>query len=162
QKVWPGAVSGTDQATNPEPVRFTSPLFFPRKEADKGDDGKGDDGDGKGDGKGDGEGGDNELKNYDRVAFETDLPALEAACNPFTGAGCSNPPAGANFYPIYTTGGEEDRCVWQLGGAHIPGTTNTFGGTSTSEYGPLLKLVYPTPAGGQFFISDYRRILDEN
>ena len=34
--------------------------------------------------------------------------------------------------------------MWQEGGRFIPGTTRTFGGTSTSEYGPLLKTVYPT------------------
>ena len=28
---------------------------------------------------------------------------------------------------------------WQL----PPGTTNNFGGSSTTEYGPLLKTVYP-------------------
>jgi hypothetical protein len=143
QNVWPGALSNVDQATNPEPVQFTSPTFFPQKD-------------------GEGDGGDSGLKDYDRVAFETDLPALEATCDPFTGTGCSNPPAGANFYPIYTTAGKAGNCVWQLGGAHIPQTTNTFGGTSTAEYGPLLSLVFPTPVGGIAFISDNRRILEEN
>ena len=36
-------------------------------------------------------------------------------------------------------------CVWQLGGPSIPGTTNTFGGNSTAEYGPLLFSFYPGP-----------------
>ena len=35
-------------------------------------------------------------------------------------------------------------CTWQEGGRFIPGTRNSFGGTSTAEYGPLLKTVYPT------------------
>jgi hypothetical protein len=147
QTVWPGAVSSHDQATNPEPVQFTSPQFFPQQ----GNGGANDQGQDQGN-----------TQDYDRVAFETDLPALEAACDPFSGAGCVNPPAGANFYPIYTTAVKDGNCIWQLGGAHIPGTTNTFGGTSTAEYGPLLSLVYPTPVGGVFFVSDNRRILNQN
>jgi hypothetical protein len=31
----------------------------------------------------------------------------------------------------------------QEGGAFIPGTKNDFGGSSTSEFGPLLQTVYP-------------------
>src|SRR5581483_3747580 len=58
--------------------------------------------------------------NYDRVAFEADLPRIEASdlggfCNRTTGAGCTNPPPGA-FYPIYTTAlGARQMfgCVWQ-------------------------------------------------
>jgi hypothetical protein len=45
-------------------------------------------------------------RNYDRVAFEADLPRIEAAdfggaCNRNTGANCVNPPPGSNFYPFY-------------------------------------------------------------
>ena len=36
-------------------------------------------------------------------------------------------------------------CTWQEGGPFIPGTTNTFGGSSTTEFGPLLQTVYPAP-----------------
>src|SRR5207237_258135 len=91
-------------------------------------------------------------QNYSRVAFEADLPRIEAAdfggsCNRTTGANCVNPPPGANFYPIYSTGTNNGtpsgHCVWQLGGTEIKGTTNTFGGNSTAEYGPLLQSVYP-------------------
>ncbi len=51
----------------------------------------------------------NGSQNYSRVAFETDLPRIEAPdsggiCNRFTGENCVNPPPGSNFYPIYTTG----------------------------------------------------------
>ena len=49
-----------------------------------------------------------------------------------------NPPNGATFYPIFSTRGGSGECLWQVGGANIPGTKNTFGGTSTAEYGPLL------------------------
>ena len=34
-------------------------------------------------------------------------------------------------------------CTWQEGGKFLPGTTNDFGGSSTTEFGPLLKTVYP-------------------
>jgi hypothetical protein len=105
--------------------------------------------------------------NYDRVAFEADLPAIEFAtgCNTDTGVGCVNPPPGASFYPIYSTRGTSS-CGWQEGGTHIPGTVNTFGGTSTAEYGPLLPLVYPPFPGGPtttaFSFEDFRNVLANN
>lgn len=76
-------------------------------------------------------------RNYERAAFETDLPAIEFAtgCDTTTGDGCVNPPPGADFYPIYSTTGTTG-CGWREGGIHMPGTTNSFGGTSTAEYGP--------------------------
>jgi hypothetical protein len=103
--------------------------------------------------------------NYDRVAFEADLPAIELSCDTNTGVGCVNPPPGASFYPIYSTRGTS-ACGWQEGGTHIPGTVNTFGGTSTAEYGPLVPLVYP-PAPGlnsntAFFFEDFRNVLANN
>jgi hypothetical protein len=67
----------------------------------------------------------NGSQNYDRVAFEADLPRIEAAdfggnCDRFTGTNCVNPPPGSNFYPIYTTGTSNGtpsgQCVWQFGG----------------------------------------------
>jgi hypothetical protein len=114
---WPGTNSTTPTST---PIVFTSPLF-------------------------------NDTQNYDRVAFETDLPRIEAAdyggnCNRTTGADCVNPPPGANFYPIFTTGTLSGGCVWRFGGPALPATTNTFGGNSAAEFGPLLQLVYPQPA----------------
>src|SRR5205085_8288163 len=45
----------------------------------------------------------NSNRNYSRVAFEADLPVIEATCDIFTGSGCTNPPPGAAFYPIFTT-----------------------------------------------------------
>ncbi len=53
----------------------------------------------------------NRTTNYSKVAFETDLPRIEAAdsqdnppfCDRTTGANCVNPPHGAQFYPIFTT-----------------------------------------------------------
>jgi hypothetical protein len=150
QPVWPGTDPnrGQDKKYHPSPVTFTSPLF-------------------------------NGYRNYDRVAFEADLPRIEAAdfggnCNRFTGVGCVNPPPGSNFYPIYSTGtsghdGDSHKgdghgqCVWQLGGTHIKGTTNTFGGNSAAEYGPLLFSFYPTPnPATRLRTNNFRNVLNSN
>jgi hypothetical protein len=124
QHTWPGSLKDRDQDVrfNPRSVLFTSPLFRPNGRDEEQE---------------------SQLRNYSRVGFETDLPLIENTCNPITGAGCVNPPTGANSYPIYSTHGGDSGCVWQLGGPFIPGTTNTFGGTLTAEYGSLLPLVYP-------------------
>jgi hypothetical protein len=107
---------------HPTPVMFTSPLT------------------------------DHGTKNYSTIAFEADLPRIEASdsqdnppfCDRTTGADCVNPPNGAAFYPFYSTTKANGTCTWQEGGPFIPGTINDFGGSSTSEYGPLLQTVYPT------------------
>ena len=141
QLVWPGTNADVrrDSQYHSQPVRFTSPTF-------------------------------NHGQNYDRVAFETDLPRIEVAstspnnnCNRKTGAGCVNPPVGANFYPIFSTAGEDDSCYWQLGGPFIRSTTNSFGGTSALEYGPLLSLVYPGGTSGSISrYNDFRQVLSYN
>jgi hypothetical protein len=121
QKDWPGTnpSPGQDKKLHPTPVMFTSPLT------------------------------DHGTRNYSTTAFETDLPDIESAqdnpplCDRTTGADCVNPPNGAQFYPIYSTTKANGTCQWQEGGPFIPGTINDFGGTSTSEYGPLLQTVYP-------------------
>jgi hypothetical protein len=90
-------------------------------------------------------------RNFSRIAFETDLPRIEASdsqahppfCNRTTGANCVNPPHGAQFYPLYTTTVRNGTCTWQQGGNFLPGTVNHFGGSSTTEYGPPLKAPYP-------------------
>ena len=109
---------------------------------------------------------------FNRVAFEADLPRIESTCNRTTGAGCVNPPPNTAFYPIYTArtisegrseGSDDSTCRWQLGGAHIPGTTNTFGGNSTAEYGPLLQLTYPGPGFMPIHrFNDFRQVLGTN
>jgi hypothetical protein len=108
-------------------------------------------------------------RNYQRVAFEADLPRIEAAdfggiCDRNTGANCVNPPPGANFYPIFTTRDSHAvGCQWQLGGTHIPGTDRRFGGTSTAEFGPLLFLTYPGPGFTPLTrTNDFRRVLATN
>jgi hypothetical protein len=145
QKVWPGTDPnrGQDTKYHPSSVTFTSPLF-------------------------------NGSQNYSRVAFEADLPRIEAAdfggaCDRITGVGCTNPPPNANFYPIYTTGtstqnpSAQGNCVWQLGGQYIKGTTNTFGGNSTAEYGPLLFSNYPNPnPANRLRTNNFRNVLSSN
>jgi hypothetical protein len=140
QPNWPGSLTnpGRDQRLHPRSVLFSSPTF-------------------------------NGGRNYSRVAFEADLPRIEAAdfggnCDRSTGANCVNPPPGANFYPIFTTRDSQDvGCLWQLGGTHIPGTKNTFGGTSTAEFGPLLFLDYPGPGFTPIHrTNDFRRVLSHN
>jgi hypothetical protein len=143
--VWPGTDPnrGQDKKYHPSPITFTSPVF-------------------------------NGSENYDRVAFEADLPRIEAAdfggnCNRLTGAGCVNPPPGSNFYPIYTTGSSTENpsgnghCVWQFGGPYLKGTTNTFGGNSATEFGPLLFSDYPSPiVANRHRTNNFRNVLSSN
>lgn len=105
-------------------------------------------------------------QNYERVGLEADLPRIEAAdfggiCDRNTGTGCVNPPAGADFYPFFTTRSDrQSGCLWQEGGPRIPGTTNTFGGTSTTAYGPLLFTTYPGPNfQPRTITNNFRRVL---
>ena len=75
-----------------------------------------------------------------------------------------NPPPGSAFYPIYSTRGT-NACAWQEGGTFIPGTTNTFGGSPTIEYGSLIPLVYadfPGEPGTAPFFEDFRNVLSSN
>jgi hypothetical protein len=140
QKTWPGSLAnpGEDVRLHPHSILFSSPTF-------------------------------NGGQNYSRVAFEADLPRIEAAdfggnCNRTTGANCVNPPPGANFYPIFSTRHDDTvGCFWQEGGANIPGTKNTFGGTSTAEYGPLVFVDYPGPGFTPIHrTNDFRRVLNSN
>ncbi|MCU1233285.1 MAG: hypothetical protein JWP63_1252, partial [Candidatus Solibacter sp.] len=130
---WPGTGNlSRDSSIHPTPIQFTSPQFMTPAG----------------------------LTNYDRIAFETDLPAFEGSCDVRSGTGCQNPPAGAQFYPIFSTYTDGNRqCWWQLGGPDIPGTLNTFGGNSTAQYGGLLTLAYPSPNGAMFFKLNFNRTL---
>lgn len=142
---WPG--SGTDPyrfSSVPTPIRFTSPKFRPQRE-----------------------GGEAGLRSYSQVAFEADIPAIDGPlCNTTTGAGCVNPPPGALFYPIYTTTKREGQCWWQFGGADIPRTTNTFGGSSVTEFQTLEGSVYisgtSTNPGSRILFENYNRVLPGN
>lgn len=151
KNAWPGVLKNSrlDRSLHPRSVEFTSPVF----EDEWGN-----------------------AHNYSRVAFEADLPRIESntnppcqrfvsnPANPHPGQDCVNPPKGADFYPFFTTAeAANDQCVWHLGGPNIPGTTNTFGGSSATEYGPLLRLAYPA-TGGQVTVrfNDFRRVLPYN
>lgn len=88
---------------------------------------------------------------YPNFQFEADMPAFEPTCDTTTGAGCTNPPPGAEFYPFYSTRLDrvhghgrhhETVCNWQEGGDFIPGTVNDYGGSS-AEFGSLLLTTYP-------------------
>jgi len=157
KNTWAGTLADRreDRRLNPRAIVFSSPLF-----------------------RAPGRGDDKELSNYERVAFEADLPRIEVSsvspnnnCNRTTGVGCVNPPNGASFYPIFTTrNGSNDEgsrengqgCNWQLGGNNIPGTKDLFGGTSAAEYGPLLKLTYPGGATSVQRYNDFRQVLPNN
>lgn len=143
---WPGTFTNLTQDAqfHPSPIAFTSPTF-------------------------------NGGQNFSRVAFETDLPRIEDSTNPpcqrhvanpadpSPGSGCVNPPVGATFYPFYSTGSLFGHCSWQLGGDHIPGTTNDFGGNSAAEFGQLLLLAYPAANGlPTLRYNDFRNILSSN
>jgi len=139
---WPGTAAnpGQDATLHPQAIQFSSPVF-------------------------------NGIQRFSRIAFEADLPRIEAAdvldpkfppCNRATGANCVNPPPGAAFYPLFTTRNTVLGCQWQLGGPSIPGTKNTFGGTSATEFGPLLSLTYPASTGPVVRINNFRQVLPNN
>jgi hypothetical protein len=76
-------------------------------------------------------------KPYPTVQFETDVAGSESLCTVTTGAGCTAPPGGANFYPFYSLTSAQhlfgQGCTWNFGNV-IPGvTTQTFG--KDAEYG---------------------------
>ncbi|MFI5100561.1 MAG: hypothetical protein ACHQE5_08610 [Actinomycetes bacterium] len=118
QNRWPGTIANaaTDARLHPTPVLFTSPT--------------------------------NGGRAFEDVRFEANLPSIERdvvpACDRTTGQNCTNPPAGAAFYPFFSsTSNGPGQCAWQEGGASIPGTINNFGGSSTTAFGGLLSTVYP-------------------
>ena len=140
---WPG--SGPDRfhfSAVPDPTRFTSAKFKPTSFG--------------------------ALTAYSRIAFEADMPAIERplGCSTVTGVGCTNPPPGALFYPIFTTTNINGQCWWQFGGAGIPGTTNTFGGSSTTEFGELESSVYiagtSSSPGSIILHENFHRIMPNN
>ena len=141
---WPGTgdfVGVRDPLFHPTPIRFSSPVFQavsvgpPGTQAGR-------------------------FLNYDRVAFETDLPAIDGNCNIRTGGGCQIPPAGAQFYPMFsTTENFAHQCYWQLGGPNIEGTLNNFGGSPAAEYGDLYPTVFAGPTGAVIENLNNHRVL---
>jgi hypothetical protein len=111
--------------------------------------------------------------NYDRVAFEADLPRIEAPdvdgnCDRTTGANCTLIPITddgqpANFYPFYSIDQHHGQCSW-LFGNDVPGqTTNDFG--KDNQYGSLLFLDYLIFGGNgatRHITDNFRQVLKTN
>jgi hypothetical protein len=147
---WPGTIKNVwlDEQLHAQPIQFSSPRFW------------------------DSEG---EKEDFNRIAFEADLPRIEDQTNPpcqrhisnpadpSPGTGCVNPPVGADFYPFFTTTKTRHGCRWQLGGDYLPGTKRDFGGSSHDEYGDLLVLTYPGTNGlPSTRYNNFRRVLSNN
>jgi hypothetical protein len=147
---WPGSFKNPaqDALFHAEPVVFSSPLLT--------------DANGR-------------LQNFNRVAFETDLPRVEGNTTPpcqrhlsnpadkHPGHGCVNPAKGAAFYPFYSTRLDETGCRWQEGGPFLPGTLDDFGGSSKAEFGPILANFYPASDGQpQFIYENFHQTLSFN
>ncbi|HEY7283300.1 MAG TPA: hypothetical protein VID47_17095 [Actinomycetota bacterium] len=92
---------------------------------------------------------------YPTVAFEDDLPRIEASdsqfnppfCDRSTGDNCVNPPAGAQFYPFYAMVHDRGGCKWAEGGPYIQGADYSYGSSSAEQAGALLSTFYPAPGG---------------
>jgi len=136
---WPGSLKDPTQDAlfHAQPVIFSSPLLTDAN---------------------------GNLRNFNRVAFETNLPRVEGFTTPpcqrhlanpadkNPGQGCVNPANGAAFYPFYSTRLDQNGCQWQEGGPFIAGTLDNFGGSSKAEYGPILANFYPAPNGHPQYI----------
>jgi hypothetical protein len=111
--------------------------------------------------------------NYQRFAFEADLPRIEnpAVCDRFTGVGCTlipttdDPAPGggfepAAFYPFYSISNGSQGCYWRFGN-HQPASTNDF--HQNQQYGTLLNLTYTDIGGGPTTrYNDFRQIFSSN
>jgi len=112
--------------------------------------------------------------NYQRFAFEADLPRIEdpAVCDRFTGVGCTlipskdDPAIGgsgnepAAFYPFFSISNGSQGCVWRLGN-HQPASANDF--HQNQEYGTLLNITYTNVGGGPTTrYNDFRQVFPSN
>jgi len=116
--------------------------------------------------------GENYTSAYPQLAFEADLPRIEASdfggsCVRLTGEGCTDPPVSddgtpVNFYPYYSTvstatagpgdSGSASKCDWGVGDT-LPYTISNYG--KDAQYGPLYKLAYWTFGGGGAIVRQY-------
>ncbi len=112
--------------------------------------------------------------NYQRFAFEADLPRIEdpAVCDRFTGVGCTlipstdDPAIGgsgnepAAFYPFFSISKGSQGCVWRLGN-HQPASANDF--NQNQQYGTLLNITYTNVGGGPTTrYNDFRQVFPSN
>src|SRR5947209_6634432 len=112
--------------------------------------------------------------NYQRFAFETDLPRIQnpAVCDRFTGVGCTlipstdDPAIGgsgfepAAFYPFYSISNGSQGCVWRIGN-HQPASANDF--HQNQQYGTLLNITYTNVGGGPTTrYNDFRQVFSSN
>ncbi|MFL5653706.1 MAG: hypothetical protein ACJ8CB_05965 [Ktedonobacteraceae bacterium] len=112
--------------------------------------------------------------NYQRFAFEADLPRIEnpAVCDRFTGVGCTlipstdDPAIGgsgfepAAFYPFYSISNGSQGCVWRIGN-HQPASANDF--HQNQQYGTLLNITYTNLGGGPTTrYNDFRQVFSSN
>jgi len=145
---WPGSISNptADRLLNPRSFLFTSPTTHGKNfgwmafESDI------------------------SRNESDDTAFRVDTPCQRHLLNPSDpnpGVGCVNPPPNSVFYPFYSTRRVHGTCMWQEGGPYIPGTTNRFGGSAHTEYGPLRAISYPSNPLGTITkrFNDFRRNL---
>ena len=133
---------------HPEPIRFTSPTT-PATSVGTGVD-------------------------YERVAFEADLPRIERnsdsapnSCDKNTGANCTLIPktdenVPADFYPFFSSHNPANApCEWLLGN-DVPGLTTVDYGQN-SQYGTLLQLTYESLHGATITrYNDFRQVLNGN
>lgn len=101
------------------------------------------------------------------MAFRVTTPCQRHILNPSDpspGTGCVDPPPNSVLYPFYSTTDTSSGCMWQEGGPYIPGTTNEFGGSAHTGFGPLEAVSYPTAPLGLIIkrFNDFRRILPSN
>src|SRR3989440_10987149 len=112
--------------------------------------------------------------NYQRFAFEADLPRIEnpAVCDRFTGVGCTlipstdDPAIGgtgfepAAFYPFFSISNGSQGCVWRIGN-HQPASANDF--HQNQQYGTLLNITYTNVGGGPTTrYNDFRQVFPSN
>ena len=78
-------------------------------------------------------------KPYPQIQFESNVGASEILCDTATGAGCTVPPQGSDFYPFWSLvplhsalGSHKNLCLWTFGNV-LPKTLETFG--KDAQYG---------------------------
>jgi hypothetical protein len=76
---------------------------------------------------------------YPKIQFQTDIAGSSSLCNVATGADCTAPPIGADFYPYWSLspllrglGSHVSACVWNFGKT-MRNTIENFGGDA--QYG---------------------------